>query len=95
MKGRGTASARRYSAAYLRRRSQELATPETRATYTAVSNTAIGALLLFGGLFGVMAEMYGPRAVLIALAAMAALAVPAALRLEEVQRADEGTEAEA
>ncbi len=73
----------------------DMATPETRATYTAVSNTAIGVLLLFGGLFGVMAEAYGPRAVLIALGVMAALAVPAALRLEEVQRAEEGTEAEA
>ena len=63
----------------------DMATPETRATYTAVSNTAIGVLLLLGGLFGVMAEAYGPRAVLIALGGMAALAVPAALRLDEVQ----------
>jgi hypothetical protein len=63
----------------------DMATAETRAGYTALSNTVIGLVLLAGGLFALMAELVGTRAVIAALGVMAALAVPAALSLDEVQ----------
>jgi hypothetical protein len=63
----------------------DMATAETRAGYAALSNTVIGLVLLAGGLFALMAELVGPRAVIAALGVMAALAVPAALSLDEVQ----------
>mgnify|MGYP006312846775 FL=1 len=45
-----------------------LATEETRAAYTALSNTIIGLVLLGTGLFGVLAELIGVREVVIVLA---------------------------
>jgi hypothetical protein len=47
-----------------------LATEETRAAYTALSNTIIGLVLLGTGLFGVLAELIGVREVVIVLAVM-------------------------
>ncbi len=70
-------------------RGTHLADMDTRgekAVYTALSNTMIGVLLLFGGGFGLLAELAGPSAVLAVFAAMCALAVLPALRLSEVQR---------
>jgi hypothetical protein len=64
----------------------DMATPERRAVYTALSNTVIGVLLLAGGGFAVVAELAGTATVIALLAAMSALAVPAALRLSEVQQ---------
>ncbi|MFN0263024.1 MFS transporter [Tepidamorphus sp. 3E244] len=63
----------------------DMATQETRAAYTAVSNSAIGALLLVGSVFGVIAHMFGETVVLGLFAAMCGAAILAALRLEEVQ----------
>jgi hypothetical protein len=66
----------------------DMATPDTRAPYTALSNTLIGAVLLAGGGFALMADLLGVRAVIVAFAAISALAVPAALALGEVQDRD-------
>ena len=65
----------------------DMADHDSRATYTAVSNTVIGFALLAGGRFGVIAEFAGPTWVLAMFAGMAALAVITALGLEDVQRA--------
>jgi len=64
----------------------DMADKETRAAYTALSNTIIGLLLLAGGLFSLIAHMYGGEAVLAVMAVMSGLAISAALGLEEVQR---------
>lgn len=63
----------------------DMASEDTRAAYTALSNTVIGTLLLAGGAFGLMAEAMGEEAVLALFAALSLAAVPAALSLEEVQ----------
>ena len=63
----------------------DMATQETRAAYTALSNTIIGALLLLGGGFSLVAQFAGEAVVLSLLAVMSALALPVALGLEEVQ----------
>jgi len=63
----------------------DMATEDTRAAYTALSNTVIGVLLLVGGVFGAIASLAGVPATLFTMAAMCALAVPAALGLNEVQ----------
>jgi hypothetical protein len=63
----------------------DMATSETRASYTAVSNTFIGALLLFGSLFGLVAETLGTRYLLLILALVALLAAVSAWRLPEVE----------
>ncbi len=57
-----------------------------KAVYTALSNTLIGVLLLFGGGFGVLADMAGPAVVLAVFSAMSAVAVVAAYSLSEVQQ---------
>lgn len=66
----------------------DMASEETRAAYTALSNTLIGAILLAGGLFGLIAQMFGEALVIGIFAAMSLLAAPVALSLEEVQQAD-------
>jgi len=66
----------------------DMATDDVRARYTAVSNTAVGVLLLAGGLFGVLSDLAGPAATLFTLAAMCALGVMAAGGLKEVQGDD-------
>ncbi|WP_420407151.1 MFS transporter [Hoeflea sp.] len=63
----------------------DMATAETRAAYTALSNTIIGLVLFAGGLFSFIAEVYGVTLVLGVMAVMCAAAVPFALALEEVQ----------
>jgi len=47
-----------------------IATEETRAAYTAISNTIIGVVLLATGLFGVLGEMAGIQSVMWTLLAM-------------------------
>ena len=66
----------------------DMATQETRAAYTALSNTIIGALLLLGGGFSLVAQFAGEAVVIGLLAVMSALALPVALGLEEVQAKD-------
>lgn len=63
----------------------DMSPEDQRATYTALSNTIIGVLLLLGGLFSLLAEWAGAGAALFVMAGMCALAVPAALSLDEVQ----------
>ncbi|MCI5046904.1 MAG: MFS transporter [Aquisalinus sp.] len=63
----------------------DMATEDTRAAYTALSNTVIGVVLLAGGLFGVLAAVAGAESVLVVMAIMSALAALASLGLEEVQ----------
>ncbi len=48
----------------------DMATQETRAAFTAVSNTVIGVLLLVGGLFGLIAQLAGTEVAILALAMM-------------------------
>lgn len=63
----------------------DMADLDSRATYTALSNSVVGLLLLAGGVFGVIAQYFGVGVVLAIFAVMAALAILAASRLEEVQ----------
>ncbi len=63
----------------------DMAPPDRRAAYTALSNTVIGVLLLAGGGFALIAQLAGTTTVIALLAAMSTLAVPAALGLREVQ----------
>ena len=63
----------------------DMAPEERRAAYTAVSNTLVGALLLLGGAFGLLAEWAGVEAVLLAFAAMSIVGSVVAAGLEEVQ----------
>ncbi len=63
----------------------DMATAETRAAYTALSNTIVGIVLLAGGLFSVLAAFAGVIAVLFLMSGMAILAAILALGLDEVQ----------
>lgn len=63
----------------------DMATAETRAAYTALSNTIIGVVLFAGGVFSLVAGVFGVSVVLIAMALMCAAAIPAAFGLNEVQ----------
>lgn len=71
----------------------DMAKLENRATYTAVSNSVVGLVLLAGGVFGVIAQWFGISTVLALFALMAAIAILAASRLDEVQTmpVDRGT----
>ncbi len=53
----------------------DLATAETRSSYTAVSNTVLGLFLLGGGLLGVVDALYGGAAVLLLLLATCLFAI--------------------
>jgi len=64
----------------------DMANEDTRAAYTALSNTVIGALLLAGGVFGLIAQMAGEAVVLAIMAGMAFAAALTALALDEVQQ---------
>jgi len=64
----------------------DMADPELRSAYTALSNTIIGVLLILGGGFGVLAEYVGSAVVLLVFAGMCAVAGILALGLEEVQK---------
>ncbi len=63
----------------------DMADIDSRATYTALSNSVVGLLLLAGGIFGAIAQWFGIGVVLALFAMMAALAIPAAAALDEVQ----------
>lgn len=68
----------------------DMADLDSRATYTALSNSVVGLLLLAGGVFGVIAQWFGVGTVLALFALMAAMAIPAAVGLDEVQTAGAG-----
>ena len=68
----------------------DMANLDNRATYTALSNSVVGLLLLVGGVFGVIAQLLGIGAVLAAFAVMSAMAIVAASRLDEVQATQGG-----
>lgn len=63
----------------------DMATAETRAAYTALSNTIIGTVLILGGGFSLVASFAGLTAVIAILGAMSAVAALFALGLDEVQ----------
>ncbi len=64
----------------------DMADKDSRAAYTALSNTIIGLLLLAGGVFSLVANWFGGEIVLAIMAGMSGLAILAASGLEEVQR---------
>ncbi|WP_417612211.1 hypothetical protein [Parasphingorhabdus sp.] len=64
----------------------DMADTDTRAAYTALSNTIIGVLLLAGGLFSLIANWFGGEVVLAIMAGMSGLAILAAWGLDEVQQ---------
>ena len=64
----------------------DMAGKDSRAAYTALSNTIIGLLLLAGGVFSLVANWFGGEIVLAIMAGMSGLAILAALGLKEVQR---------
>ena len=64
----------------------DMADEDTRAAYTALSNTVIGLLLLAGGVFSLVANWFGGEMVLAIMAGMSGLAILAAWGLDEVQR---------
>lgn len=65
----------------------DMADRDSRATYTALSNSVVGLILLGGGVFGVIAQWLGLGAVFVIFALMSALAIRAAAGLDEVQAA--------
>jgi hypothetical protein len=68
----------------------DMADLDSRATYTALSNSVVGLVLLAGGIFGVIAQWFGVGTVLALFALMAAMAISAAAGLDEVQTAGAG-----
>jgi len=70
----------------------DMATEDTRAAYTALSNTVIGVLLLLAGGTAAIAQAFGYEAVLLFFAVMALMAAGCATTLDEVQAEREGTE---
>jgi len=67
----------------------DMADRDSRATYTALSNSAVGLALLFGGGFGLVAQAFGTVSVLMVFALMSLLAALTAGGLDEVQTEDE------
>ncbi len=59
---------------------------DSRARYTAISNSIIGVALILGGGFGWLADAYGPELVLAIFAGLAACGAALATGLNEVQR---------
>lgn len=64
----------------------DMAGEDTRAAYTALSNTVIGVILLAGSVFGVIAQMFGNPAVLAAMALLCLAGAYFAAQLDEVQQ---------
>jgi hypothetical protein len=64
----------------------DMAEPETRAAYTALSNTIVGGVLVLSSGFGALAQTRGEATLLAVFSAMCLLAAWAARRLEEVQK---------
>jgi predicted MFS family arabinose efflux permease len=62
----------------------DMAPPDRRATYTAVSNTVIGVALLGSGVFGALASLAGPQVTLLIFAAMALASALVTRGLDEV-----------
>ncbi|MCC7334261.1 MAG: hypothetical protein IT422_04170 [Pirellulaceae bacterium] len=65
----------------------DMADRDNRATYTALSNSVVGLILLAGGAFGVIAQWLGIGVVLTIFTLMAALAIFSAAGLDDVQAA--------
>jgi hypothetical protein len=65
----------------------DMAARDDRASYTALSNSVVGLILLAAGVFGVIAQWLGIGAVLVIFTSMSALAVFAAAGLDDVQAA--------
>lgn len=63
----------------------DMADADNRATYTALSNSVVGVILLAAGVFGVIAQWFGIGVVLAIFTIMAALAIVAAAGLHDVQ----------
>jgi Major Facilitator Superfamily len=63
----------------------DIATPDNRASYVAVSNTFIGIMLIAGGAFGGIASVAGTTVVVLLLSAVSLGAAAAAWRLDEAQ----------
>lgn len=63
----------------------DMADLDKRAAYTALGNTVVGLILLVGGVFGVIAQLFGVGVVLAVFAFMAAMATVAASNLDDVQ----------
>ncbi|GHA82653.1 MFS transporter [Algimonas arctica] len=63
----------------------DMADADTRAAYTALSNTVIGIVLLAGSGFGLIAHLLGPATTIATMATMSAAAAGLALKLDEVQ----------
>ncbi|MEE2527190.1 hypothetical protein V0U79_12505 [Hyphobacterium sp. HN65] len=63
----------------------DMATPEKRAGFTALSNTIVGLVLLAGGVFTIIAAIAGAIVVLAIMAGMTLIGGILALGLEEVQ----------
>jgi hypothetical protein len=63
----------------------DMATQETRAAYTAVSNTLIGVLLLAGGSLSLLEPWLGPDGMVLLFGCGAVLAALAAQRLPEIE----------
>lgn len=63
----------------------DMTSDDERARYVALSNSAIGVVLLLGGGLGVVADWLGPAAALAGLAALCAAAAPIAWGLDEAQ----------
>lgn len=65
----------------------DMASEDTRAAYTALSNTIIGVILLAGSVFGIIAQAFGEEAVMALMAVLCLIGGVFAFRLEEVQEA--------
>jgi hypothetical protein len=63
----------------------DMADRDSRATYTALSNSVVGLILLAAGIFGVIAQWLGIGVVLAIFTLMAALAIFVAAGLDDVQ----------
>ncbi|WP_455204964.1 MFS transporter [Kaarinaea lacus] len=66
----------------------DMASGDNRAAYVAVSNTAIGILMLFGGLVGLLSDRLGATAVLLILAIISLAAAFYIKTLKEVSEAE-------
>lgn len=64
----------------------DMANSHNRATYTALSNSLVGLILLIGGAFGIIAQWFGVITVLVIFTFMAILAVVSAMGLDDVQQ---------
>jgi hypothetical protein len=66
----------------------DMASGENRAAYVAVSNTAIGVLMLIGGLIGLLGDWLGAAAIVLLLGLLSLLAAYYIVRLPEVSEKD-------